>query len=332
MVQKYYSIMTKNGTNIVNNLLYEDAETLFTNGWNISLGTGNLEPTSDTTELINPILDKNSEDYPDITFGKHEIYGHYAEITIPESIKGHILTECGLFNNEGVLIAISKIHLDLRETMLDNGIELTAKQRIYIQAVPAATNIIYTPQGDLINKELLDLELKNYQKINEKSVENGYCELDENAKVPLVNIPSSLTNVDLSNLSATGEAKFDAKVDVDLTNVNQTGKNNIMAWGMPDFSNSTVLNQNVWTVVNTDSYIYAGAVSTTTIYGIYIKDENGNLVRGAFSDDGYNGCVARLQHTYGCVIQSFVPKGYAVNVNGGDSAQQAVLCPLKGVN
>ena len=222
MVQKYYSVMTTNGTNIVNNLLYEDAETLFTDGWNISLGTGNLEPTSDTTELINPILDKNSVDYPDITFGKHEIYGHYAEITIPESIKGNILTECGLFNDEGILIAVSKIYLDLTETTLENGIDLTAKQRIYIQAVPSATNIIYTPQGDLINKELLNLELKKYQKLTEKGVSNGYCPLDENAIVPIQHLPElNYANMDLSNLSTTGEAHF-VKPNVAVTHTANT--------------------------------------------------------------------------------------------------------------
>lgn len=225
MVQKYYSVMTTNGTNIVNNLLYEDAETLFTDGWNISLGTGNLEPTSDTTELINPILDKNSVDYPDITFGKHEIYGHYAEITIPESIKGNILTECGLFNDEGILIAVSKIYLDLTETTLENGIDLTAKQRIYIQAVPSATNIIYTPQGDLINKELLNLELKKYQKLTEKGVSNGYCPLDENAIVPIQHLPElNYANMDLSNLSATGEAKFANKTLSNIANISDNAQ------------------------------------------------------------------------------------------------------------
>ncbi len=224
MAQKYYSVMTTNGINIVNSLLYEDTETLFTDGWNISLGTGNLDPTSDTTELINPILDKNSVDYPDITFGKHEIYGHYAEITIPESIKGNILTECGLFNDEGILIAVSKIYLDLTETILENGIDLTAKQRIYIQAVPAATNIIYTPQGDLINKELLNLELKKYQKLTEKGVSNGYCPLDENAIVPLANLPElNFANKDLSNLSETGELRFSNKADLDLSNLSALG-------------------------------------------------------------------------------------------------------------
>lgn len=43
-------------------------------------------------------------------------------------------------------------------------------------------------------------------------------------------------NTNLSNLTATGEARFTTKANTDLGNVSATGKATAIGWGMPDYS------------------------------------------------------------------------------------------------
>lgn len=43
-------------------------------------------------------------------------------------------------------------------------------------------------------------------------------------------------NVDLSNLSATGQAKFDGKANTDANNFTATGKETVVGWAMPNYS------------------------------------------------------------------------------------------------
>lgn len=70
-------------------------------------------------------------------------------------------------------------------------------------------------------------------------------ELLSGAKVDLSNLNqtgeakfNSRANVDLSNLSTTGQAKFNSKANADLSNLNanQTAKDTITTWGMPNYS------------------------------------------------------------------------------------------------
>ena len=46
----------------------------------------------------------------------------------------------------------------------------------------------------------------------------------------------SVLNSSLSNLSAAGQAKFDAKANTDASNFTATGKQTVVGWGMPDYS------------------------------------------------------------------------------------------------
>ena len=46
----------------------------------------------------------------------------------------------------------------------------------------------------------------------------------------------SVLNSNLSNLSAAGQVKFDAKANTDASNFTATGKQTIVGWGMPDYT------------------------------------------------------------------------------------------------
>ena len=45
-------------------------------------------------------------------------------------------------------------------------------------------------------------------------------------------------NISLSNLDATGQAKFDAKADTKASNFTSTGKQTVVGWGMPNYNSA----------------------------------------------------------------------------------------------
>lgn len=150
MTQQYYSLITNKGIAYINSQVLAGKTELICDGWTMAVGTGNLEPTGDTDKLINPILNKNSADYTGITFGYDATYGHYTEMILPDSVLGQIITEAGLFDKNGVMIAAAKTHLNLTEGKIINGLEYKIKQRIYLKAVPAYMQICYIPLVDSI--------------------------------------------------------------------------------------------------------------------------------------------------------------------------------------
>ena len=151
MSENYWSVMTNAGIEYINTQILTGNEKLITNDWSIALGTGNLEPTGETTELKNKIFDKTSENYGGIKFGYDAKFGHYAEILLPNTLAGQVITEAGLYNADGLLVAAAKTYIDL--TQAEGGLELAVRQRIYVSAVPANVQIIYTPHADLISAD-----------------------------------------------------------------------------------------------------------------------------------------------------------------------------------
>ena len=98
----------------------------------------------------------------------------------------------------------------------------------------------------------------------------------------------SVLNSSLSNLSAAGQAKFDAKANVDLSNlnatgnakfanpslsnVNSTGKQTVVGWGMPDYSAgvSKELNTSITATRNCFVVVFSGSGTNTA--GLYVND------------------------------------------------------------
>lgn len=156
MTQKYYSIMTTQGIEYINSQVLINPNKIMADGWYIKLGNGETEPSADMTDLSDVIYTKTADDYPQITFGSNN-EGHYAQMLLPESLSGEIITEAGLFNQDDVLIAVAKTHIDLTES--GDGLEMSVKQRIYLSAVPASVSVIYTSQADLVTEDFLNYRL-----------------------------------------------------------------------------------------------------------------------------------------------------------------------------
>lgn len=211
MPQQYYTQLTNYGYQIIN--FQTLAGTPFiTNGWSIALGTGNLTPALNTTDLVNIVFDKNSANYPGITFGYEEQIGRYAQIEVSSvDIDGMIISELGLFDENNKLVAASKCKIDLTEG-LSQGQFRNLKFRISINAIPAdLIDITIKTPGTYATEESINT-LKNelytqYQKLEEKGKENGYAPLDSDVKVPDIHIRNNVKFcVNSGNTNENGKA------------------------------------------------------------------------------------------------------------------------------
>ena len=145
-------------------------------------------------------------------------------------------------------------------------------------------------------------------------------------------------NVDLSNLSAAGQAKFDAKANTDLGNLSTagqailngkantdarnftaTGKRTIVGWGMPDYSagvskawNTDITAENYGVIIAN-----AGAGDVKTLKA----KVNGNQL--PYNDIASNGKLS---------ISFVVSKGDVYKVYDGDGTGTIFFYPFKGVN
>ena len=100
-----------------------------------------------------------------------------------------------------------------------------------------------------------------------------------------LSIPSidNLANKDLSNLSTTGQAIIDGKVDLDLNNMNpsQSAKETIVGWGCPDYSagvSTTITTSTTYTAPSAGFVVMAGNNSATqnalVINGVSVQSSN----------------------------------------------------------
>lgn len=151
MAQKYYSVLTSYGLDLVNQHVLNGAPFIL-NDWHIAAGTGALEPTVNTTALVNKIFDKNSANYPGITIGTDETYGRYAQIVLPSSLEGNIITELGLFDGEGNLIIAAKCYEDMTEG-ITSGLVQTRTERISLAVFPSNLDVLYINESNYATVE-----------------------------------------------------------------------------------------------------------------------------------------------------------------------------------
>ncbi len=181
---KYYTILTDYGVDLVNKHSLS-GEPFVTSGWYIALGTGMMTPSVSMTSLVNKIYDKYSANYPGITFGNDEKYGRFAQITIPDSLSGYVITELGLFDANDNLVMVANTNINLNTSIVDGIANIfTAKMSLF--AIPANIDIIYINEGNYVTVE----DLSGYQKLNEKSQPNGYAPLNEKSFVPKEHLAS----------------------------------------------------------------------------------------------------------------------------------------------
>lgn len=209
MAQEYYSQLTNYGADLINQHVLS-GEPFIMQGWSIALGTGALEPTPDTTELVNKIFDKNSEFYPGITYGTDENYGRFAQIVLPSTLEGNIITELGLYDENDKLVIACKCHEDL-SIGITEGIVATRTERISLSVIPESVEVIYINENNYITRDEAN---EDFQKISEKAQVNGYAPLDENAKVPQVHIPDKLTKFSINNGKITNSVEDVLDADI----------------------------------------------------------------------------------------------------------------------
>lgn len=197
MSQAYWTQATQYGLNLINQHVLNGNQAFILNGWYIALGTGNLTPSLGATALVNKIFDKNSAGYPGITIGDDNELGRYAQIQIPSTLEGNIITEVGLFDASNNLVLVGNTYINLTE-----GILQTVTLKLSLKAIPADIDVIEINQSsDFPTNAELTTKLLDYQLLSGKGQANGYAGLDTGGKVPLTQLPSTIANTSLSNLS-----------------------------------------------------------------------------------------------------------------------------------
>lgn len=109
---------------------------------------------------------------------------------------------------------------------------------------------------------------------------------------------------------------LNGKADTDLSNINasQSAKNEIISWGMPDYSAGKDVSSATIHTATVDGYVFAQAQSTSGGNGghVDIYDKNGTLIKS------WNYVGAELTQTYSySAFMCPIPKGYSYNVHGG---------------
>ncbi len=171
---KYKTKITEYGYRLINEVL-SGAGILVTDGWHVALGNGELEPALKTTKLSHIIFDKNSTDYSGIIIGQNK-NSRYAEIVLPESLHGCVITEIGLFDNKDNLVVCANTKIDCTERT-EEGFDIDYRARIDLGAIDSDVAIQF--QGG------------TFQLLEEKGTAGGYAPLDGEAKVPFEHLPST---------------------------------------------------------------------------------------------------------------------------------------------
>lgn len=122
-------------------------------------------------------------------------------------------------------------------------------------------------------------------------------------------------NTNLSNLTPTGEAKFNAKVDLNLNNMNPsaTAKETIVGWCMPDYSSAVSFSSSI--TAPYDCMIECGITEAHNSGWVEINGERRKLGNGR--DDSH--CMW---------YTAYVPKGITITSSGCNVSR---YYKLKGV-
>ena len=201
MAQQYYTVATNKGLELINAHVLDGNKPFMADNWYIALGDGNLTPSKDTTQLVHKIFDKNSEGYQGFTVATDKEWGRMAKITLPDILKGQVIREIGLFNENDELMLVANTYINLSEMSDNDGLSSILQPAISLKAIPDNVQILNVPEGDYVTHEVYDPKM-------------------ENVDLTLAN----KLNLSLDNLNATGQAKFDQKASIDLSNLSAVGQ------------------------------------------------------------------------------------------------------------
>ena len=201
MAQQYYTVATNKGLELINAHVLDGNKPFMADNWYIALGDGNLTPSKDTTQLVHKIFDKNSEGYQGFTVTTDKEWGRMAKITLPDVLKGQVIREIGLFNENDELMLVANTYINLSEMSDNDGLSSILQPAISLKAIPDSVLILNVPEGDYVTHEVYDPKM-------------------ENVDLTLAN----KLNLSLDNLNATGQAKFDQKASIDLSNLSAVGQ------------------------------------------------------------------------------------------------------------
>lgn len=124
-------------------------------------------------------------------------------------------------------------------------------------------------------------------------------------------------NTNLSNLTATGEARFTTKADTDLGNVSADGKATAIGWGMPDYSAGIQITGSASFTCPSAGFVTIQPVGGTSGI-VYV---NGNRV-GIGSNSAADASVNFI-----------VSKNDVITIGSGYSfGTESYFYPLKGAN
>lgn len=201
MAQQYYTVATNKGLELINAHVLDGNKPFMADNWYIALGDGNLTPSKDTTQLVHKIFDKNSEGYQGFTVTTDKEWGRMAKITLPDVLKGQVIREIGLFNENDELMLVANTYINLSEMSDNDGLSSILQPAISLKAIPDNVQILNVPEGDYVTHEVYDPTVEN-----------------------LIQTLANKLNLSLDNLNATGQAKFDQKASVDLSNLSATAQ------------------------------------------------------------------------------------------------------------
>ncbi len=323
MTTTYYSVTTDSFSTFINDFIISGEDTLDLTGWSVKLGTGELQPTHATTDLINPIYDKTTTGYVGFTASDYAGGGKLISISVPTSVlQGNVITEIGLYDSDDVLMCAAATYLDLTITS-GQGLQPSFVEQLVLKDVPSNVTVVYE-------------SWENYQLRHEKNQANGYAGLDANAKVPLANLPTNLSdfNDDLgSNPVHTHSQYLTSHQDIsnlannDLSNLSATGVNNIIQYTHElDFDNISI--------ISTTSTDGTWALYTSVDDGILVVDAAGTGdIIAEISDNVVNYSLSAVRSYWGTSHNEsvFFPmvKGMTLRYRNRGTAVYTIFIPFK---
>lgn len=135
--------------------------------------------------------------------------------------------------------------------------------------------------------------------------------------IVVANSTKTEIQVDIDNIVA----DLNTKADINLTNINQTGKNNIMAWGMPDYANGVSKTSNTTYTAEVSGllYLYSQGGDVSRVYNTLVID--GETFENRHDNSGYTGY-------YSNTLIMYVEKGSTYK----PTCTTCTFYPLKGAN
>ena len=215
-MSEYTKIITNKGLELITSAAFNSGELVVKS---IVIGDANGQnyvPTATQTSLINK---RQELQISEMIVNSDTSYTFLAQI--PQDIDYFIIREIGLIDVNDNLIEIAQIE---QETYIQSD-NLVQQLTIGIQIDVGQSSTVIVLADTNIETASKNYVQSNFQLLSEKNQANGYCPLDENAIVPIQHLPElNYANMDLSNLSATGEAKFANKTLSNIANISDNAQ------------------------------------------------------------------------------------------------------------